>query len=111
MMSSSKKQNKYEKMAKLFQAVANPVRLHILDILIANSCFAAEKGSCVGEINKKIDLPQPYISKHLKVLKDCGILTYRREANRIIYSFEQNDTLNELFEYLHEMWNSYTQCK
>ncbi len=91
--------SKYEKIAKIFQALTNPTRLKILDILISN-CTCSNNGCCVKEINNEIDLPQPYISKHLKVLKDTGILTYKKDANKIIYSFNNNEILDELIDYL-----------
>jgi len=77
----------YEKLASMFSALSNPTRLNILDIL-TKACRKPDKGAtCVCEINKHIDLPQPYISKHLKILKDSGILRYERDGNRIHYSF------------------------
>ncbi len=94
-----KDDSNYEKIANVFQALTNPTRLRILDVLIKN-CECSKNECCVNDINEKIDLPQPYISKHLKVLKDCDILTYRKEANRIYYSFKSNGVIDELINYL-----------
>jgi len=81
------KDDKYKKLSLMFNALSNPTRLKILDIL-TKACNKPEKGAvCVCEINRFIDLPQPYISKHLKILKDHNILKYEREGNRIHYSF------------------------
>jgi DNA-binding transcriptional ArsR family regulator len=33
-----------------------------------------------------VDLIQPVVSRHLKILKDCGLLKYRKEGNRRLYS-------------------------
>jgi DNA-binding transcriptional ArsR family regulator len=94
-------EEKYIKLADLFKALANPVRLKILDILISKcNCSIKGPGCCVGEINSEIELPQPYISKHLKILNDCGILSYRRDANKIYYSFADSTILRELAQYV-----------
>ncbi len=94
-----KAESKYEKIAMLFQALANPTRIKILEILISN-CTCSKDGCCVSDINSEIELPQPYVSKHLKILKECGILTYKKEANKIFYSFNNSRILDDLIEYL-----------
>ena len=88
-----KDEKKYEEIANVFKALTNPIRLKILDVLISN-CKKSEC-CCVTEINYKIDLPQPYISKHLKILSDSGILEYKRDGNKIYYSFKKTNR-NEL---------------
>lgn len=90
---------KYKDVARIFQAFSNPTRLKILDVLISN-CTCSKEGCCVNDINRKVNLPQPCISKHLKVLKECGILTYKKEGNKIFYSFNNEDRLNTLIDYL-----------
>ncbi len=101
-----KKDDPHERTARVFSALANPTRLKILDALVAN-CRAAEGNACsVCEINAKVALPQPYISKHLKILKDAGILTYTRKGNRILYSF----TTSALFADIAGLLARYTGC-
>jgi ArsR family transcriptional regulator len=99
------KDDKYNKIAKICRALASPTRLRILDILISRCTCSerserSESGCCVTDINDQIDLPQPYISKHLKILKDSGILTYNRDGNKIYYSFQHNDFFEEVIKYL-----------
>lgn len=65
--------------AKIFNALSDPVRLDIIDFL-----RGGEK--CVCEIVPYVDLIQPVVSRHLKILKDCGLLKYRKEGNRRLYS-------------------------
>jgi len=65
--------------AKIFHALSDPVRLDIIDFL-----RGGEK--CVCEIVPYVDLIQPVVSRHLKILKDCGLLKYRKEGNRRLYS-------------------------
>ncbi|MCU0848875.1 MAG: metalloregulator ArsR/SmtB family transcription factor [Spirochaetes bacterium] len=96
----------YERLAGLFGALANPIRLRILDALSSNCTCSGNGGSCVYEINEIVGLPQPYISKHLGILKKCGILDYRREANRIVYSFKDRRIIRELLDRLEK----YSRC-
>jgi ArsR family transcriptional regulator len=79
MFMHSKKDNQLRFKAKIFNALSDPVRLDIIDFL-----RGGEK--CVCEIVPYVDLIQPVVSRHLKILKDCGLLKYRKEGNRRLYS-------------------------
>ena len=61
-----------------FNAVAEPRRRHILELI------AAEERS-VGEIADALELEQPSVSKHLQVLRDVGLVTSRRDGRRTLY--------------------------
>src|SRR5215475_1603019 len=61
-----------------FNAVAEPRRRHILELI------AAEERS-VGEIAEALEMGQPSISKHLQVLRDVGLVTVRRDGRRTLY--------------------------
>ncbi len=91
-----KQEEQYKEAAALFKALANPTRLRILDVLVSHCSCDTKKGCCVTAINKKARLPQPYVSKHLKVLSASGILKYKREGNKIIYSFSNPQALSLL---------------
>src|SRR5512136_805059 len=69
--------NKFK--ARVFKALSDPVRLSILNFL-----RAGEK--CVCVIVPHVKLIQPVVSRHLKILKECGILRDRKEGNRTLYS-------------------------
>ena len=75
----SKKGSQLRFKAKIFNALSDPARLDIIDFL-----RGGEK--CVCEIVPYVDLIQPVVSRHLKILKDCGLLKYRKEGNRRLYS-------------------------
>ena len=75
----SKKGSQLRFKAKIFNALSDPMRLEIIEFL-----RAGEK--CVCEIVPHLDLIQPVVSRHLKILKDCGLLKYRKEGNRRLYS-------------------------
>jgi DNA-binding transcriptional ArsR family regulator len=61
-----------------FNAVAEPRRRDILNYL-------ALKERPVGEIVASLGLEQPSVSKHLKVLKDVGLVQARREGRQMFY--------------------------
>ena len=65
--------------AKIFKALSDPVRLEIIQYL-----YEGEK--CVCEIIPHVGIIQPLVSRHLKILKECGLVKERREGNRRLYS-------------------------
>jgi ArsR family transcriptional regulator len=79
MFMHSKKDSQHRFKAKIFNALSDPVRLEIVEFL-----RVGEK--CVCEIVPHVDLIQPVVSRHLKTLKDCGLLKYRKKGNRRLYS-------------------------
>jgi ArsR family transcriptional regulator len=87
-----KPDSEHSSTARLFRALGNPTRLRILDALV-NHCSHGNAGCCVIDLNKELNLPQPCVSKHLKVLSTHGFLRYHREGNKIIYSFSAPEVL------------------
>ena len=61
-----------------FNAVAEPRRRHILELI------AADERS-VNEIAEALELGQPSVSKHLNVLRNVDLVTVRRDGRRILY--------------------------
>ena len=61
-----------------FNAVAEPRRREILDLLALGE-------RPVGEIVVTLRLEQPSVSKHLRVLKDVGLVEARREGRNMLY--------------------------
>jgi len=72
-----KNQNKLK--AKIFNALSDPIRLRILEFL-----RGGEK--CVCEIMPHVRISQPLVSRHLNILKNCGLVKYRKDGNRRLYS-------------------------
>ena len=64
--------------AETFEVVAEPTRRRILDLLV-------ERERSVGELVESLSISQPGVSKHLRVLKDAGLVQVRREAQRRWY--------------------------
>jgi DNA-binding transcriptional ArsR family regulator len=61
-----------------FNAVAEPRRRDILN-------FLALQERSVSEIVDELEMEQPSVSKHLKVLKDVGLVNARREGRQMLY--------------------------
>ncbi|GAB3809913.1 ArsR/SmtB family transcription factor [Kribbella italica] len=65
-------------MATTFEVLAEPRRREILDLLRAGE-------RPVGELVDALELSQPAVSKHLKVLRDAGLVEVRQDAQRRWY--------------------------
>jgi DNA-binding transcriptional ArsR family regulator len=63
----------------IFEALAHPTRRQILQDLKDDELAA-------GEIASRFNASGPTISRHLGVLRSAGLVTERRDANRILYS-------------------------
>ena len=74
-----KRNNQNRLKAKIFNALSDPVRLEIIE-------FLREGEKCVCEIIPHVNLIQPLVSRHLKILKDCGLVKDRKDGNRRLYS-------------------------
>jgi DNA-binding transcriptional ArsR family regulator len=78
-----------ERIAEVLKAVAHPVRLRIVELL-----EGGEK--CVGDIVKAIGGKQAITSQHLILMKDKGVLTYRREGAKVYYRIENRNVIKLL---------------
>ena len=65
-------------MATTFEVLAEPRRREILDLLRGGE-------RPVGELVEHLELSQPAVSKHLKVLRDAGLVEVRQDAQRRWY--------------------------
>ena len=61
-----------------FNAIAEPRRRDILELL-------APRERPVGDIVQMLGLAQPSVSKHLRVLRDVGLVDVRRDGRQIFY--------------------------
>jgi len=75
-----------------FEVLAEESRRRILDLLV-------EEERPVGELVGALSLSQPAVSKHLKVLRDAGLVESRTEAQRRIYRVRP-EPLREVDEWL-----------
>ena len=89
-------------MSSPWQALADPNRRAVLELLL-------ERPRPVGELVASLGLSQPGTSKHLRVLREAGLVQVRREANRRVYALDPGP-LNELDVWLapyRRLWNEH----
>jgi DNA-binding transcriptional ArsR family regulator len=65
-------------MESAFAIIAEPNRRAILSLLVASQLS-------VGQLERRLRLPQPAVSKHLRVLRDAGFVEARVDAQRRLY--------------------------
>jgi DNA-binding transcriptional ArsR family regulator len=97
----------------VFNAIAEAHRRDVLDALIDGE-------KAVGTIVNDLSMPQPQVSKHLRVLSEVGLVSCRAEGRRRLYRLEPapfrpvhdwlakheqawNDRLDRLDDYLQEL--------
>ncbi len=65
-------------MESVFEIIAEPNRRAILSLLVASQ-------QSVGEIERRLRMPQPSVSKHLRVLREAGFVESTVDAQRRLY--------------------------
>lgn len=79
------------------QAIAEPRRREILRVIWSDELAA-------GEIAAHFDVSRPAISQHLRVLREAGLVSERRDGTRRLYR-ALPETLGELRRYLEAYWD------
>jgi DNA-binding transcriptional ArsR family regulator len=82
-----------------FEVLAEPHRRRILEILGPTECS-------VGELVERLELSQPAVSKHLRILREAGLVEVRIDAQRRLYSLRP-EPLRAIDEWLapyRQMW-------
>lgn len=68
----------FELHAELLKALAHPRRLEILQLL-------REKELNVSKMQEMLGLPQANLSQHLTILREAGVVSFKKEGNQVIY--------------------------
>ncbi len=68
-------------LAAVFKALGDPVRLRLLSLIASHAGGEA----CVCDIAPVVDVSQPTVSHHLKVLRNAGLLESDRRASWVFY--------------------------
>jgi ArsR family transcriptional regulator len=76
-MSTIDNQNRFK--GTVFHALSDPIRLEII-------AYLRDGEKCVCEIVPHLNLIQPLVSRHLKILKDAGIVRFRKDGTKRMYS-------------------------
>lgn len=69
----------YRRRASILSALANPARLHMVDIL-------AGGGRTVGDLSEAVGLDISTVSRHLEKLRNAGLVLDRREGTRVYHT-------------------------
>jgi DNA-binding transcriptional ArsR family regulator len=88
-------------MATAFDVLAEPNRREILDLL-------RERERPVGELVEALDVSQPAVSKHLRILREAGLVEARIDAQRRLYRVRA-ESLREIDAWLapyRALWSS-----
>ena len=96
-MSLTDKQNRFK--STVFHALSDPIRLEIIQYL-----RNGEK--CVCEIVPHLSLIQPLISRHLKILKDAGVVKCRKDGTKRMYAVVDNKIYNVIDTLTAELLNT-----
>ena len=81
----------------LIAALADPTRRAVFERL--------QKGPRpVGDIARELPVSRPAVSQHLRVLKDAGLVTERRDGTRRLYRIDP-DGLAAIRDYFDNFWN------
>ena len=78
--------------ARFFYALSDPVRIEILE-------FIRDGEKCVCEIVPHLNLIQPVVSRHLKILKESGLVVDRKDGNKRLYSI----TFPEIYKIIEDV--------
>ena len=70
-------QNRFK--STVFNALSDPIRLDIV-------AYLRDGEKCVCEIVPQLNLIQPLVSRHLKILKDAGLIRCRKDGTKRMYS-------------------------
>src|SRR5258708_20799932 len=84
-----------ERAIELFHALSDETRLEIIELLRMGE-------RCVCELTDALDAAQSRLSFHLKVLKDAGLVTDRREGRWMYYTLN-TDVLAEVGELANDL--------
>ncbi len=79
-------------MESAFEIIAEPNRRAILSLLVSSQ-------RSVGEIERQLRLPQPTVSKHLRVLREAGFVESTVDAQRRLYRLKP-ESLREVYDWL-----------
>ena len=77
-----------EKVAPIIRNAAHPLRLRIIDFL-----HSQRKPCTVTEIIEAASAPQAIVSQQLRILKDQGLISARRESHYVLYTIANSSVL------------------
>lgn len=94
--------NSYADFALLFKVLSDETRLKIIDML---SCG----GLCACDMLKHLNITQPTLSYHMKLLSECGIVNADRQGTWIHYTLNA-ETVKRIADYWNRSTSSGNDC-
>lgn len=85
----------------VFQAISDPTRREIIDLLAGRSLP-------VNDVAERFDISRPAVSKHIKILNECGLVVIRKEGRKR-YCRADTRKLREVMEWTNryrKFWNT-----
>jgi len=79
-------------LARVFQALSDPKRLRILEVLLDGEC-------CVCDLAASVDVSQSLLSFHLRTLREAGLVSDRKDGRWVHYALNR-ELLTEAGSYL-----------
>ena len=89
----------------MFEVIAEPNRRAILSLLVSSQ-------QSVGDIERRLHMPQPAVSKHLRVLRDAGFVESTVDAQRRLYRLRP-EPLQEVDAWLNQFrrfWSAHVDA-
>jgi DNA-binding transcriptional ArsR family regulator len=89
-------------MRSIFEVIAEPNRRAIVSLLVSSQ-------RSVGEIERRLRMPQPTVSKHLRVLREAGFVESTVDAQRRLYRLKP-EPLQEMDAWLapfRQLWSAH----
>jgi DNA-binding transcriptional ArsR family regulator len=92
-------------MESVFEIIAEPNRRAILSLLVSSQ-------QSVGEIERQLRMPQPSVSKHLRVLREAGFVESTVDAQRRLYRLnpEPFQELNAWLAQFRRFWSAHVDA-
>lgn len=81
-----------EELAGIFKVLADPTRLRILTLLVADG------GMCVHELCLRVGMSQPAVSHQLRVLRQARLVHGQRRGREIFYALDDHHVVGLLSE-------------
>ena len=86
-------------MADIFEAIADSTRRQLLETLLSSHLAGGSGELTVTELVEKTGLGQPTVSKHLKTLREVGLVAAREDGQKRFYSVTP-DPLEEIEDWM-----------
>jgi len=84
------KEQVYRELSRVTQAISNPKRMELLDVL-------SQRSWSVDELSKEISMSVASTSQHLQVLKSAKLVNTQRDGNFIIYNISDDSVLRLVY--------------